>query len=87
MGTTQFRVFKPRFMAYPPPFEYRGPFITGKEFEDKNVYQIIRLKKATSEKERRASVIRASSFPDKAKKDVPDIIRLIDQENKYLGYK
>lgn len=86
-------IFKPGYLGYPPlgntPEERKAhmPDFTGKEFRDKRQYYIVRLGKSKSLQERKFTLTDAESFfiHDEALKKLPALLKLTNQESKYLG--
>lgn len=86
-------VFKPGYLAYPPlglTFEERKarmPGFTGHEFQDKKKYNIIRLGKPKTPKEREQTYGEAGRpfTHDEAFKKLPFLLKMINQERRNLG--
>lgn len=88
-------VFKPGYLAYPPlgtTFEERKarmPGFTGHEFQDRQEYNIIRLGKPRTRRERELTFDHAGSrlVDDEVLRKLPTLLKLINEEGKNLGYK
>lgn len=84
-------IFKPGYLAYPPlgaTFEERKalmPGFTGDEFKDERQYNIIRLGNPKTKEQRRLSYSRTGFSDDEARKKLPILLRLLNEERKNLG--
>ena len=93
MGRLGITVFKPGYLAYPPlgpsPEERRTrmPSFTGREFRDKDQYNIIGLKQPRTKLERELTYAEASGLftVDQAFKRLPILLKLTNEERKNLG--
>ena len=87
-------VFKPGFLAYPPlgaTFEERKarmPGLTGHEFQNKNEYNIIRLGRSKTRKDRELtwSDVGSPSIFDECFKKLPILFKLVNEEGRSLGF-
>lgn len=85
-----FIVFKPGYLAYPPlgasPEEREAKMPGFREvFKDKNQYNIIRLGKPRTREERRLIYSSTGFSNDKARKQLPILLKLLNEERKNLG--
>ena len=85
-------VFKPGYLAYPPlgsTFEEgkaRMPGFTGHEFQDKKQYNIIKLGRPKTRREREFTFDHAGGlFTDEAFKKLPILLKMVNEEGKHLG--
>lgn len=86
-------VFKPGYLAYPPlgaTFEERKarmPGFTGHEFQDKKKYNIIKLGRPKTRREKEFTLSHAQSplGNDEALPKLPILLKLTNEESKKLG--
>lgn len=86
-------VFKPGYLGYPPlgasPEERRAqmPYFSGYEFRDRNQYQVIRLGRPKTKKERELTHYHAQGpLHDETMTKLPHLIRWINEEGRNLGF-
>lgn len=92
MGRAEVVVFKPGYLAYPPlgtTFEERKarmPGFTGHEFQDRQEYNIIRLGKPRTRREREPTFDHAGSrlVDDEVLRKLPTLLKLIMRKGKTL---
>ncbi len=85
-------IFKPGYLAYPPlglTFEERKarmPGFTGDEFQDKKQYNIIKLGRPKTRKERELTHSHAHIFTfDECYDKLPILLKLVNKEGRNLG--
>ncbi len=87
-------VFKPGYLGYPPigasqeERRSRMPDFTGREFQDKKQYYIIKLGKPKTREEKISTLGLVDIFSeDIIMKKAPYLLKLFNQEHKNLGFK